>query len=120
MPYKGKDIGDFEYGRIPYAGDYLGDFEFGRIPAIGYGYRSDFVPPEGAEVINLIIPRKRYNKTDYPNLEDRADGMVIPDIYGEVHNITPVCVDTSALTYKIANREITSIDEVVALSLIHI
>jgi len=114
VPYKGKDIGDFEYGRIPYAGDYLGDFEFGRIPAIGYGYRSDFVPPEGAEVINLIIPRNRYNKTDYPNLEDRADGMVIPDIYGEVHNITPVCIDTSALTYKIANREITSIDEVVA------
>ena len=63
-------------------------------------------------MLNTIIPTSRYNKTTYPNLEDRADGMPIPLCYGAVMDITPVIVDQAAHQYKICSNALTSIDEV--------
>ena len=66
-------------------------------------------------MINIMIPRDKYWITDYSNLNPKADGRIIPDFFGEKKNITPVCVDTTTLRYKIANcdiRAIFSIDEI--------
>lgn len=68
-------------------------------------------------MINIMIPRDKYWKDagHYPNLDSKANGRIIPDLFGEKTNITPVCVDTTTLRYKIANcdiRAIFSIDEV--------
>jgi len=63
-------------------------------------------------MLNTIIPTSRYNKTSYPNLEDRADGMPIPLCYGAITNITPVIIDQAAHQYKICSNTLASIDEV--------
>jgi len=105
------DVGSIEYGRMPYAGfTYVGDMEYGRIPFI-------YIPPttelyEGLEVLDIIFPKDRYWKSDFPNLEDDAEGRVRPILYGEKSNIQPICIDTQAGTYEIANhalKEIVSI-----------
>jgi hypothetical protein len=62
-------------------------------------------------MLNVQLPSTRYNKTIYPNLEDRADGAPIPLAYGNLHGVIPVCVDTVAKTYKVAGHAIHSIDE---------
>jgi len=98
-------IGSMEYGRIPYIiAQYiwLGSMEYGRIPAIG------FIPyeGEGKEVLDVIIPRKRYNTTDYPNLDPNADGQPIPLLFGHKSNIIPVCIDTTQLKYKICDENL--------------
>jgi len=101
-----KFIGSMEYGRIPYADSqyfvWIGDMEYGRIPAIG------FIPEkgEGKEVLDVIIPRKRYNTTDYPNLDPNADGQPIPLLFGHKSNIIPVCIDTTQLKYKICDESL--------------
>lgn len=64
-------------------------------------------------MLNIKIPKFKYNTTDYPNLEPRAIDMSIPERYGVKTNITPVCIDTSALKYKLAKREIKAIDAIV-------
>jgi len=101
-----KFIGSMEYGRIPYVDSqyfvWLGDMEYGRIPAIGYiPYKG-----EGKEVLDVIIPRRRYNTTDYPNLDPNADGQPIPLLFGHKSNIIPVCIDTTQLKYKICDENI--------------
>ena len=60
------------------------------------------------------IPKNKYLLADYANLEERAqDGsMCIPLLWGSKTNITPVCIDTAAYTFKLTNREIKSIDAV--------
>jgi len=76
------------------------------------------IPFVGAEMLKVLIPRYKYWKsapageTSYPNLQDGAEGKPIPEAYGVLKNITPVCVDTVAGTYKIARRTIKAIDEV--------
>lgn len=65
-------------------------------------------------MLNIIVPKNRFNTTDYPNLESRADGMVIPYRYGQKAGITPVCIDTSALTYKLADHAIKEIVTITA------
>lgn len=64
-------------------------------------------------MLDIKIPKFKYNKTDYPNLEDRAVDMIIPERYGVKTNITPVLIDTTTLTYKLARREIKAIDAIV-------
>lgn len=64
-------------------------------------------------MLDIKIPKFKYNKTDYPNLEDRAVDMIIPERYGVKTNITPVLIDTTTLTYKLAKREIKAIDAIV-------
>lgn len=68
-------------------------------------------------MFNIKLPRTRYKKVagappNYPNLEDRADGAVIPIAYGDLHNVVPVCIETLAQTYKLAGHAIHAIDEV--------
>jgi hypothetical protein len=55
-------------------------------------------------MLNVSIPRNKYKKANYPNLEDRADGIPIPELWGLKTGITPVCIDTTFLKYKYANR----------------
>ncbi len=63
-------------------------------------------------MINIKIPANKYTLAVYPNLEANCEGLPIPEAYGDIHNITPVCIDTTALKYKIAKREIKAIDEI--------
>lgn len=56
-------------------------------------------------MLNEPICKLKYNKTDYPLLEDRADGIPVPELWGTKTNITPVCIDTAALIYKWQHRE---------------
>jgi hypothetical protein len=58
------------------------------------------------------LPKTRYNTTTYPNLEARADGAPIPIAYGDLHGIIPICIDTTAFTFKVAGHAIHSIDAV--------
>lgn len=45
-------------------------------------------------------------------MDESQEGEPIPEFYGEIENIPPVCIDTSIMQYKIAYREIHSIDSV--------
>lgn len=63
-------------------------------------------------MINENIARYKYWVADYPNLEDRAIGMVIPEVWGAKDGVTPVCVDTENLVYKMARRPIATVREV--------
>lgn len=65
-------------------------------------------------MLDEVIPKNKYWLADYPNLEDGAEGSVIPEMWGHVDNITPICIDTSAHTYKIANRALISFDNIYA------
>jgi hypothetical protein len=83
-----------------------------------------YLPPgpaiveQGVEMLKVLIPKFKYWKsapageTSYPNLEDGAEGKPIPEAYGILKNITPVCVDTTTGKYKTARRAIKAIDEV--------
>lgn len=76
------------------------------------------VPFVGVEMLKVLIPRYKFWKsapageTSYPNLEDGAEGKPIPEAYGILKNITPICVDTVNGVYKPARREIKAIDEI--------
>lgn len=63
-------------------------------------------------MLNIKLPKTRYNTTTYPNLEERADGALIPIAYGDLHGVVPVCIDTDLKTYKMADHAIHSIDAV--------
>ena len=76
-------------------------------------------PPEvGVEMLKVMIPKFKYWKsapageTSYPNLEDGAEGKPIPEAYGILKNITPICIDTTTGKYKVARREIKAFDEI--------
>jgi len=58
------------------------------------------------------IPIYKFWTSNYPNLEEGTEGRVIPIPFGEVKNITPVCIDTVNHVYKISNYQIQSIDAV--------
>ena len=60
-------------------------------------------------MIKIMIPRHKYWIANYPNLDPKADGTIIPDLFGAKINITPVCIDIGALKYKIANCDIRAI-----------
>jgi len=60
-------------------------------------------------MLDALIPKYKYNKTDYPNLEDRAVDMIIPERYGLKTNITPVCIDVAIPKYNLAKRAIKAI-----------
>ena len=59
-----------------------------------------------------MIPKYKFWESDYPNLESEAEGISIPDFYGTKDNITPICIDTTILKYKVAYREINAISSV--------
>lgn len=49
------------------------------------------------------IPTHRFSLTTYPNLDDDAIDRPIPILFGQKTNITPTCVSTSTLTYKVSD-----------------
>lgn len=58
------------------------------------------------------VPRYHFWKTDYPNLEDNAEGVIIPVPIGQVFNMPVVCVDTTTFRYKPSRVALQSIDAV--------
>lgn len=69
-------------------------------------------------MLKTLIPQFKFWKsapageTSYPNLQDDAEGISIPEAYGVLKNITPICIDTTTGKYKVARRAIKAIDEV--------
>jgi len=59
-----------------------------------------------------MIPKYKFWKSNYSNLEAAAEGTVIPELYGEKEDISPVCIDTTIMKYMIAKRELYSIESV--------
>ncbi len=72
----------------------------------------------GIEMLKVILPKHKYWTANYPNLEEGADGKPIPEPWGDLHNITPTCIDTTIGKYKVARatalRKIKAIDAVYA------
>ena len=58
------------------------------------------------------FPKEQYDLTTYPNLEDRADGLYIPVLFGKKLGITPIQISTTLYTFKIAGHALQSIDAV--------
>jgi len=69
-------------------------------------------------MLKIMIPRFKYWKsapageTSYPNLQDDAEGLPIPEAYGVLKNVTPVCIDTTTWKYKFSRRLLHAIDEI--------
>jgi len=63
-------------------------------------------------MLNIKLPKTRFNTTTYPNLETRMDGAPIPIAYGDLHGIVPICINPSIFKYKVAGHAIHSIDTV--------
>lgn len=74
------------------------------------------VPFVGVEMLKVLIPRYKFWKsapageTSYTNLEDGAEGKPIPEAYGVLLNVAPVCIDTVTGKYKFARRALKAID----------
>jgi hypothetical protein len=60
----------------------------------------------------IKIPRYRYSVADYPNMDPSAEGQVIPERYGVLVNLVPVCIDLMTGKWKLARREIHAITAV--------
>ena len=58
------------------------------------------------------IPTALYDLTTYPNIDENAIGRAIPILFGELDNITPICIDTTIWKYKIAGHELEEISAV--------
>lgn len=58
------------------------------------------------------IPEARYDIVTYANLEEGSEGLVIPILFGQETNITPVQISSIAYIYKIAGHALESIDAV--------
>jgi len=65
-------------------------------------------------MINETIPVYKFWESNYPNLDPDFNGEPLPEFYGEKTNISPICIDTSIMQYKIAYRKIKAIDAVEA------
>jgi len=69
-------------------------------------------------MLNVSIPRFKFWKADYANLEDRMEGMVIPETWGSKNHVVPACVNTVSLIYKASRRELDAIRAVRADNLV--
>jgi len=58
------------------------------------------------------LPAGLYDTTTYANLDPTAVGRAIPILFGELDNITPVCIDTTIWKYKIAGHALEAISAV--------
>jgi len=65
-------------------------------------------------MIDESIPVYKFWESNYPKLDPDFNGEPIPEFYGEKSNITPACIDTSIMQYKVAYRKIKAIDGVEA------
>lgn len=75
-------------------------------------------PILGVEMLKVILPKYKFWTSVYPNLESGAEGKPIPEVWGDLHNVTPICIDTTIGKYKVArasaSRKIKAIDAVYA------
>jgi hypothetical protein len=63
----------------------------------------------------VTIPANKYWTSDYPNLEEGAEGRPIPIVYGGTGGPAGVpctCIDTTSNTFKVADHRIRSIVQV--------
>jgi hypothetical protein len=60
------------------------------------------------------IPSVLFDLTTYPNMdpEEVKKARAIPILFGELDNITPICIDTTIWKYKIAGHELEEISAV--------
>ena len=58
------------------------------------------------------IPKDHFNIVDYVNLEDGADGLPIPIIYGEFEEVVPTLVNDVTFVFKVACHAVESITSV--------
>lgn len=63
-------------------------------------------------MLNTIITKSRYDTTTYPNLQTDAEGVPIPIGIGDIHSITPTCIDIAAQKYKILGHAIHALSAV--------
>ena len=63
-------------------------------------------------MLNVLIPKTKYNLTDYPNLEDNAETLPVPEFWGVKTNITPICIDTTTGKFKLSKRKLKAIDAI--------
>jgi len=69
-------------------------------------------------MLKIMIPRFKYWKsapageTSYPNLQDDAEGLPIPERYGILKNVTPICIDTTSTKFKFSRRGLHAIDAI--------
>jgi hypothetical protein len=59
-----------------------------------------------------MIPTIIYDLTTYPNMNPDSIGQAIPILFGELDNITPVCIDTTTFEYLIACHPLQDISAV--------
>ena len=62
-------------------------------------------------MLNIALPKTHYNTTDYPNLEERADGAPVPIAYGVITDVVPVCINTSTQVYQLAGHAIHAVTQ---------
>jgi len=62
------------------------------------------VAPVGREMLKKIIPATRYWTDDYANLDESAEGLPIPELYGDLVGVAPVCIDTELGKWKFSRR----------------
>ncbi|MCK9599696.1 MAG: hypothetical protein M0R06_11695 [Sphaerochaeta sp.] len=63
-------------------------------------------------MLKTKVPPYTYDLTTYPNLDPSAVGLPIPERYGMIYNIKPICIDQAAGTYKLNRRGLHSIVEI--------
>lgn len=63
-------------------------------------------------MMKIAFPKSRFTSAVYPNLDPAAEGMAIPERYGALVNLRPVCIDLTTGRWKLNNRPILAITEV--------
>jgi len=58
------------------------------------------------------IPTAIYDLTAYPDMDPNAVGRAIPILFGELDNLTPVCIDTVLFKYLVAGHVLQDISVV--------
>jgi len=58
------------------------------------------------------IPTAIYDLTTYPDMDPNAVGRAIPILFGELDNLTPVCIDTTTFEYLVACHPLQDISVV--------
>ena len=48
------------------------------------------------------LPIDRYSTDDYADLDENAEDQPVPILFGEKHNITPICIDTTNFIYQVS------------------
>jgi len=59
-----------------------------------------------------MIPTALYDLATYPDMDPNAIGQAIPILFGELDNLTPVCIDTTTFEYLVACHPLQDISVV--------